>query len=102
MQSRHRYRWEIGSAPTDFMMGLRLHVTILVAKASLAMPLCAVAQTSEIRVQASLSRSEIERVLEEDNLNLGVRHPNTVCEAMESIRQGRAPDDFWISYQRHV
>lgn len=73
---------------------------LCVALVSLAVP--AAAQEPDIVVEAPLHRTEIERILEADNLDLGSKSPGEVAEAMTRIPRGGAPDEFWDRYQGHV
>jgi hypothetical protein len=56
----------------------------------------------EIVVKASLARAEIERILRADNLDTANTNPGILADAMGRIRRGKAPIDFWNSYQSHV
>jgi hypothetical protein len=49
----------------------------------------------------ALARSEIERILAEDNVDTS-RSGQEVVQAIRGIRRGRAPEDFWTAYQAHV
>jgi len=77
-------------------MRLALSAALLALSAPVA------AQESEIVVEAPLHRTEIERILEADNLDLASMTPREVAETMARIPRGRAPDEFWARYQGHV
>jgi hypothetical protein len=49
-----------------------------------------------------VARSEIERILDADNVDTSALEPREVAEAIAGIRRGRAPDDFWLAYRAHV
>ncbi|MCL6739763.1 hypothetical protein LZ518_01230 [Sphingomonas sp. RB56-2] len=57
---------------------------------------------SDIVVRADVARSEIERILNADNLDTEQLSPQDVADLLASIPRGRAPDDFWQAYQIHV
>ena len=50
----------------------------------------------------SVARAEIERILGADNLDTAGRPASDVVETMARISRGRAPSDFWQSYERHL
>ena len=77
-------------------MRLGLSAALLVLAASAA------AQEPEIVVEAPLHRTEIERILEADNLDLATMTPREVAETLARIPRGGAPDEFWARYQGHV
>jgi hypothetical protein len=56
----------------------------------------------EIVVRGSVARAEIERILGADNLDTVARPPRDVADTMARIPRGRAPADFWRSYERHL
>src|SRR5215212_5684199 len=56
----------------------------------------------EIVVRAHIGRIEIERILAADNLDTLHLNPSEIADRMAAIQRGRAPDDFWQAYQRHV
>jgi hypothetical protein len=56
----------------------------------------------DIIVRADVARNEIERILNADNLDTVAMHPHDVAQTISIISRGRAPDDFWRAYQRHV
>ena len=60
------------------------------------------AQEQQIVVEAPSARSEIERILEADNLNNADMDPAAVVAAMRRIDRRYAPDDFWAGYRQHV
>jgi hypothetical protein len=62
----------------------------------------AATQGPDIVVQVSVFRAEIERVVRSDNLDTLAGRPREVADTMARIQRGRAPADFWQSYQRHV
>jgi len=74
----------------------------LLTAALLALSAPAAAQEPEIVVEAPLHRTEIERILEADNLDLASTSPREVAESMARIPRGGAPDEFWARYQGHV
>ena len=61
-----------------------------------------VASGEEIIVRAPIARVEIERILGADNLDTVRDNPTSVAAIMSRIPRGRAPDDFWQAYERHV
>jgi hypothetical protein len=77
-------------------MRLGLSAALLVLAASAA------AQEPEIVVEAPLHRTEIERILEADNLDLATMTPREVAETLARIPRGGAPDEFWARYQGPV
>src|SRR5437763_3022659 len=62
----------------------------------------AATQGQDIVVQVSVFRAEIERILRSDNLDTLAGRSREVADIMARIPRGRAPADFWQSYQRHV
>jgi hypothetical protein len=75
----------------------------LAALAFLALQTPAVAaQNNDIVVRGDVARTEIERILDSDNLDTSRLDAAEVAEAMSAIQRGRAPDDFWTAYQAHV
>jgi hypothetical protein len=74
----------------------------LSALAALGVPAAAAAQDAEIVVRSDAARTEIERILEADNLDTARLGADEVAEAMAAIRQGLAPDDFWSAYRAHL
>jgi len=60
------------------------------------------AQETEIIVEAPTLQHEIERILAADNLDPTNLTARQVADALEQIRRGGAPDDFWKSYRKHV
>ena len=75
---------------------------LLPVLAALQAPVAAPAQDQDIVVRADVSRAEIERILNADNLDTFRLSPREVVEAMTGIPRGRAPGDFWNAYQQHV
>jgi hypothetical protein len=59
-------------------------------------------QEEEIVVNGETARVEIERILNEDNLDGNRLSPREIAETMAGIARGRAPQDFWAAYQLHV
>ena len=55
----------------------------------------------EVIVRGSLAQIEIERILKADKVDTETLGPKEVLERIATIPQGRAPQDFWQSYQRH-
>lgn len=56
----------------------------------------------DIVVNGDIARTEIERILQEDNLGGRRLTPRETAETMAGISRGRAPQDFWSAYQLHV
>lgn len=75
---------------------------LVFAAALLALSAPAAGQEPEIVVEAPLHRTEIERILEADNLDLVSLTPHEVAETMARIPKGGAPDEFWARYQGHM
>jgi hypothetical protein len=75
---------------------------LVLAAALLALAAPTGAQEPEIVVEAPLHRTEIERILEADNLDLASMSPREVAETMARIARGGAPDEFWARYQGHL
>ena len=76
---------------------------LLAALALLALCLpAAAAPQGEIVVRGDVARTEIERILDADNVDTSRLSPSEVAEAMRRIERGRAPKDFWTAYQAHV
>ncbi|HEX8578102.1 MAG TPA: hypothetical protein VF655_00735 [Allosphingosinicella sp.] len=61
-----------------------------------------VAQEPEIVVRGDVARSEIERIVEADNLDTSKLSPREVADAITLIPRRRAPADFWVAYLAHV
>lgn len=74
---------------------------LLAALTSLPAP-AAAAQDQEIVVRGEIARMEIERILQEDNLDTERLGAGAVVDIMSAIRRGQAPEDFWEAYQTHV
>src|SRR5687767_8723730 len=60
------------------------------------------AQDAEIVVRGDSRRTEIERILEADNVDTSRLGSREVADAMAGIERGRAPEDFWLAYRAHV
>ena len=75
---------------------------LALSAALLALAIPVAAQEPEIVVEAPLPRTEIERILEAENLDLASMSPREVADAMARIPRGGAPDEFWTRYQGHV
>jgi hypothetical protein len=60
------------------------------------------APASAAVAQDATARSEIERILQADNLDTSRMSPREVVETIATIGRGRAPEDFWQAYQAHV
>ena len=75
---------------------------LLFALAALLVPAQVAAQQPDITVRGDASRSEIERILNADNLDTNRLSPREVADAIALIQRGRAPEDFWNAYQLHV
>jgi hypothetical protein len=56
----------------------------------------------DIVVRGDVARKEIERILSADNLDTSRLGAGDVAEAIDGIRRGRAPEDFWTAYRAHV
>ena len=56
----------------------------------------------ELVVRGSAAQPAIERILNADNLEVDRLSPREVADTMAEISRGRAPADFWTSYQKHV
>ena len=65
-------------------------------------PAAVAAQAPDIVVRGDVARTEIERILDADNLDTSQLSAGEVAEAISAIERGRAPDDFWTAYQAHV
>ena len=50
----------------------------------------------------SVTRAEIGRILAADNVDVSQLSPRQVADSIRAIPRGRAPDDFWTTYQAHV
>ena len=50
----------------------------------------------------AVTRSEIARILAADNVDVGQLSPRQVAASIRAIPRGRAPEDFWTTYQTHV
>ena len=58
-------------------------------------------QSQQIVVRSSAARPAIQRILEADNLDIGLP-ANEVAARMREIGRGAAPTEFWTAYQDHV
>ncbi|HYJ53578.1 MAG TPA: hypothetical protein VEW04_10450 [Allosphingosinicella sp.] len=72
------------------------------AFAALLVPAQGIAQQPDIVVRGDAARTEIERILNADNLDTNRLSPRDVVEIISGIERGRAPEDFWNAYQLHV
>lgn len=85
---------------------MRLAAVCLAAVLAAAAPVAAQppqGDTPPIVVEGdAIARSEIERILEADNLDTAALRTSEVLAAMRRIPRGRAPDDFWSAYQAHL
>jgi hypothetical protein len=81
---------------------MRLAGLAALALLALPVPAAAAAQGAEIVVRGDVARTEIERILDEDNVDTSRLSAGEVAQAIRGIRRGRAPDDFWRAYQAHV
>ena len=78
-----------------------LRLTVIAAALS-PLPVRAQAPDTPIVVHSVSSRSEIQRILNADNLDTANLEARDVADSMASIERGRAPEDFWTAYQSHV
>ena len=61
------------------------------------------APTDQVIVRGNaVTRMEIERILNADNVDTGRLTPRQVADTIRAIPRGRAPGDFWTAYQAHV
>jgi hypothetical protein len=74
----------------------------VLALLALPMPMAVATQNPDIVVRGDVARTEIERILDADNLDTSRLSAGEVAEALSGIRRGRAPNDFWAAYQAHV
>ena len=74
----------------------------LIAFLAIPLPAVAVAQQPDIVVQGGVQRSEIERILAEDNVDTSRLGERDVADIVAQIQRGRAPQDFWLAYRAHV
>ena len=82
---------------------MRARVSLVVSLlAAAALPSAAAEPGNAIVVRADIAKSEIERILNADNLDTDSMDAREVVDIIETIPRGRAPDDFWEAYQRHV
>ena len=75
---------------------------LALAFAALLVPVQNMAAAPGATAQNDSARSEIERILNEDNLDSARLSPRDVAETIAGIRRGHAPEDFWNAYQLHV
>jgi len=75
---------------------------LALAFAALLVPAQGTAQDSDIVVRGDTARTEIERILNADNLDTARLSPREVADQVARIERGRAPEDFWSAYQLHV
>jgi hypothetical protein len=75
---------------------------ILALAFALLAPMQALAQQPGSAIQDATARTEIERILNADNLDTARLSPRDVADAIARIERGRAPEDFWSAYQLHV
>ena len=75
---------------------------LALAFAALLVPAHLSAQEPDIVVQGEAARTEIERILNADNLDTSRLTPREVADAIALIQRGNAPEDFWNAYQLHV
>jgi hypothetical protein len=73
---------------------------LALAFAAILVPAQAPAQ--QLVVQGDAARTEIERILNADNLDSNRLTPREIAETIAQIERGRAPEDFWNAYQIHV
>ena len=76
-------------------------LTALLAAPAAAQPAQAPGDQVIVRGDA-VTRMEIERILNADNVDTSQLTPRQVADTIQAIRRGRAPDDFWTAYQAHV
>jgi hypothetical protein len=81
---------------------MRLVRLVLLALLAFAAPAAVAAQNADIVVRGDVSRSEIERILAADNVDTSQLSEREVADAIEGVRRGRAPEDFWRAYRAHV
>ncbi|MGE0179082.1 MAG: hypothetical protein AB7O91_04610 [Sphingomonas sp.] len=85
---------------------MRFARLVLLPLAALVAPATLAAQDpepdQEIVVNGETARVEIERILNEDNLDGNRLSPREIADTMAGIARGRAPQDFWTAYQAHV
>jgi hypothetical protein len=74
----------------------------LLALLALAMPSAMPAQEADVVVSGGVYRTEIERILQADNVDTTRLSSREVAEAIDGIGRGRAPEDFWVAYRAHV
>lgn len=75
---------------------------MILACAALLVPARSIAQDQHVVVEGATARTEIERILNADNLDTSQFEPREVVEIISGIERGRAPQDFWDAYRRHV
>jgi hypothetical protein len=75
---------------------------LALALAALLVPAQACAQEPGAAAGDDAARTEIERILNADNLDTNRLSPRDVADSIAQIERGRAPQDFWAAYQLHV
>lgn len=82
---------------------MRLIRLIVLALAALPLvPAPAAVQERGTAVRGESARTEIERILNADNVDSSRLNPREVADTIATIERGEAPDDFWEAYQVHV
>lgn len=82
---------------------MRLIRLIVLALAALPLvPAPAATQERGTAVRGESPRTEIERILNADNVDSSRLNPREVADTIATIERGEAPDDFWEAYQVHV
>jgi len=82
---------------------MRARVSLIIILLASALPASGNASAqSDIVVRADVAKSEIERILNADNLDTISMDPRDIADAIAAIPRGRAPFDFWQAYQKHV
>ncbi|HEX8639646.1 MAG TPA: hypothetical protein VF704_00675 [Allosphingosinicella sp.] len=81
---------------------MRLLCIPLLILTAAAAPGASAPGNSSTASERDTARSEIERILEADNLDSDRLGPSEVVEIIAGIDRGGAPQDFWQAYQAHV
>lgn len=81
---------------------MRLIPMALLALLAMPVPAFPAPQGHDIVVQGGVERSEIERILNADNVDTSRLSEREVAEAIAKVERGRAPPDFWLAYRAHV
>ena len=82
---------------------MRARVSLVFILLAAAVPAVSNASAqSDIVVRADVTKAEIERILNADNLDTVSMEPRDVADTLAAISRGRAPEDFWEAYQKHV